>query len=106
MLTLSATLTEGYPYADVAQMGMAVVVVHDGDTDAADREAADLAARVDVVVLNSAPSDLVHRVLRDGILVLERDRAARVRFEVRSRNDYFDMLPIRNACRHPRARSL
>ena len=43
---LSASLTEGYPYADVAQMGMAVVVVHDGDADAARREATDLAGRV------------------------------------------------------------
>jgi hypothetical protein len=37
--------------------------------------------------------DLVHRVLRDGVLLLERDRSARIRFEVRARNDYFDLLP-------------
>ncbi|MBP8163753.1 MAG: nucleotidyltransferase domain-containing protein [Propionivibrio sp.] len=48
---------------------------------------------VDLVVLNRAPVDLVHRVLRDGILVLERDRNARVRFEVRARNAYFDLKP-------------
>lgn len=45
-----------------------------------------LARRVDLVVLDSAPPDLVHRVLRDGILVLDRDRSARLRFEVAARN--------------------
>ena len=50
---------------------------------------------VQVVALNRAPADLVHRVLRDGHLLLDRDRAARIRFEVRSRNQYFDMAPIR-----------
>ena len=55
--------------------------------------------RVQVVALNRASSDLVHRVLRDGRLVLDRDRAARIRFEVRSRNEYFDMAPIRRLYR-------
>jgi predicted nucleotidyltransferase len=54
---------------------------------------------VDLVVLNSAPSDLVHRVLRDGVLLLDRDRAARIRFEVQSRNEYFDMEPVRRLYR-------
>jgi predicted nucleotidyltransferase len=49
---------------------------------------------VQVVLLNDAPVDLVHRVLRDGRLVLERDRSARIRFEVRARAAYFDLLPI------------
>jgi predicted nucleotidyltransferase len=48
---------------------------------------------VDLVVLNDAPPDLVHRVLRDGVLLLERDRSARIRFEVKARNEYFDLLP-------------
>lgn len=48
---------------------------------------------VDLVVLNRAPVDLVHRVLRDGALAFEGDRAARVRFEVRARNEYFDLRP-------------
>jgi uncharacterized protein len=54
-----------------------------------------LRAPVQVVVLNRASPDLVHRVLRDGRLVLDHDRSARIRFEVRSRNEYFDMAPIR-----------
>lgn len=53
-----------------------------------------LGAPVQLVVLNGAPSDLVHRVLRDGILLLDRDPAARIRFEVRARNEYFDLQPI------------
>ncbi len=54
---------------------------------------------VQVVPLNRASADLVHRVLRDGHLVLDRDRAARIRFEVRSRNEYFDLAPIRRLYR-------
>lgn len=49
---------------------------------------------VDVVVMNSAPVDLIHRILRDGILIYERDAAFRVRFEVAARNKYFDLKPI------------
>lgn len=52
-----------------------------------------------VVVLNTAPADLVHRVLRDGILLLDRDRVVRIRFEVQSRNEYFDLEPIRRLYR-------
>jgi hypothetical protein len=58
-----------------------------------------LGRTVQVVALNRASADLVHRVLRDGRLVLDRDRAARIRFEVRSRNEYFDMAPIRRLYR-------
>src|SRR5204863_2813799 len=49
---------------------------------------------VDLVVMNGAPVDLVKRILRDGDLLVERDRSARVAFEVRARNEYFDLLPI------------
>jgi predicted nucleotidyltransferase len=58
-----------------------------------------LGRRVQVVALNRASPDLVHRVLRDGRLVLDRDRAARIRFEVRKRNEYFDLEPIRRLYR-------
>lgn len=58
-----------------------------------------LHAPVEIVALNRAAPDIVHRVLRDGRLVLDRDRAARIRFEVRSRNQYFDMAPIRKLYR-------
>ena len=59
---------------------------------------ADLTSRlgvdVDVVVLNRAPIDLVHRVLREGRIVAERDRSRRIAFEVDARNRYFDLLPV------------
>lgn len=61
-------------------------------------EEADLAERlgcpVQIIVMNRAPADLVHRILRDGVLVLEQDKSRRVAFEVRSRNEYFDLLPM------------
>lgn len=47
-----------------------------------------------MATLNGAPADLVHRVLRDGVLVHEADRSGRIRFEVAKRNEYFDLLPI------------
>lgn len=49
---------------------------------------------VQVVVLNTAPVRLVHRVLRDGVLVLDSAKSARIRFEVRARNEFFDLQPI------------
>ena len=49
---------------------------------------------VQIVVLNTAPVDLVHRVLRDGHLLLDRDRSRRIRFEVKARNEYFDLQPL------------
>ena len=48
---------------------------------------------VDLIALNRAPPDLIHRVLRDGILLAVHDASARVRFEVDARNRYFDLLP-------------
>jgi predicted nucleotidyltransferase len=49
---------------------------------------------VDLVVLDGAPPDLLHRVLRDGVVVHEADHEARVAFEVQARNEYFDLLPM------------
>ena len=61
-----------------------------------------LGCPVDVVVLNTASADLVHRVLRDGVVILDRDRAVRLRFEVARRNEYFDLEPVRRAYRRGR----
>lgn len=52
-----------------------------------------LGRRADVVVLNGAPLELIHRVLRDGVLIAERDRSARIAFEVAFRRTYLDMQP-------------
>jgi len=55
---------------------------------------------VQVVCLNTAPPDLAIRVLRGGRLILEHDRAARIRFEVNLRNVYWDLEPILKLCRN------
>ena len=52
-----------------------------------------LGREIELVVLNHPPPDLVHRALRDAVLVIEPDPSARVRFEVRARNEYWDRKP-------------
>ncbi len=58
---------------------------------------------VDLVVLNNAPVDLRARVLRDGRLLVERDPSARIVFEVRTRNEAFDLEPALTRYRGSRA---
>ncbi len=62
------------------------------------REQADLGEHlgkpVEVVVMNTAPAELVHQILRAGGLLLDKDPALRVRFEVKRRNEYFDLKPL------------
>jgi uncharacterized protein len=78
-----AVLYEGEPPPGFAGLGIPLA----GDLERR------LGRPVDVVVLNRAPADLVHRVLRDGHLLVDRDRSRRIAFEVQSRNEYFDLLP-------------
>jgi len=74
------------PYADEAELGEL------------------LQRPVQIVVMNDAPPDLVHRILRDGLLALEPNKRGRIAFEVRARNIYFDLLPILREYRErPRA---
>jgi len=61
----------------------------------------DLGVPVQVLTLNTAPPDVAHRVLRDGVLLLERDASARVAFEIRARNEYFDVKPYLDEYRRP-----
>ncbi len=61
--------------------------------DLADELSLAAGRRVDLVVANRVPVDLVHRVMRDGVLLLDRDPGARIHFEVRARNEYFDLEP-------------
>lgn len=49
---------------------------------------------VQVVVMNGAPPDLVHRILRDGELIFEGNRSRRIRFEIQARSEYLDLLPV------------
>lgn len=53
-----------------------------------------LGREVDLVELNRAPPDLIHYVLRDGVVLLDRDPAFRVRCEVHARAIYLDLLPV------------
>jgi hypothetical protein len=48
---------------------------------------------VQLVVLNEAPPLLAHRVLSRGVLVFERSRAARARFQVATARRHADMVP-------------
>lgn len=54
----------------------------------------ELGRTVQAVTMNTAPPDLVHRVLRDGRLVHEADPSRRIRFEVAARSRYLDLLPV------------
>jgi uncharacterized protein len=62
-----------------------------------------LGSEVEMIELNRAPVDLIHRVLRDGKLLLERDRSARVAREVRARREYLDLLPVLRHYRRARS---
>lgn len=80
---------------DVAVLGgPAPRTLADLPLDLAAELSAAIGREVQIVRLESAPADLIHRVLRDGVLLVDRDRAARIRFEVDARNRYFDMRPV------------
>jgi len=53
---------------------------------------------VEVVILNSAPPLLRHQVLRYGRRLYERDRQARVEFEVWAGKVYADLRPMYDFC--------
>ncbi|MCA8969355.1 MAG: nucleotidyltransferase domain-containing protein [Planctomycetes bacterium] len=53
-----------------------------------------LARTVDVIAVDRASPDFLHRMLRDGIVIADHDHQARLEFEVKARNEYFDLLPI------------
>ena len=59
---------------------------------------------VQLVVLNRAPVDLTRRVLRDGKLLVNQDPSRRIRFEVRTRNEYWDLEPYLRLYRRQGAR--
>ena len=81
---------------DIAMLyALAPIPAVSGSTASMQAELEALLGRpVDLVVLNDAPVDLVHRVLRDGAMVCETDRRARIEFEVAARRQYLDLLPI------------
>ena len=59
----------------------------------------ELGKEVDLIVLNKASAELVHKILKEGYLLIDRDPSLRVSFEVKKRNEYFDLLPILNEYR-------
>lgn len=61
-----------------------------------------LGQQVQCVVMNTAPADLVHRIMRDGALILDSRPSHRIRFEVEARNRYFDLKPALDRYRRPR----
>jgi hypothetical protein len=76
-----------------------------GDCDVLLDIQGDLEARlrlpVDVVAMDGAPPDLLHRILRDGVLVHESDHGRRIAFELKARNEFFDLqFAERNAARN------
>jgi hypothetical protein len=51
---------------------------------------------VDVVILNDAPPLLAYEgVIRSGRLLFEKDKLARIQFEVRAFQEYLDTAPLR-----------
>jgi predicted nucleotidyltransferase len=53
---------------------------------------------VDVVILNEAPPGLAYRVFRDGRLLVEKDRRARVDRQARAILDYLDYEWVERRC--------
>ena len=64
-----------------------------------------LGREVEVAVLNRALVDLAYRVVRDGIVLLDRDSSARAAYEARIRGEYIDLLPYLRQYRRSRLAS-
>jgi hypothetical protein len=52
---------------------------------------------VSVVMLDTAPLPLRYRVIRDGLVLLDRCPTARRNFEVQTQSAYFDFKPALDA---------
>lgn len=59
-----------------------------------DIEAACGLSPVDVRAINKAPLIVQGRIVQQGVLLYERDRARRIAFEVATRKRYFDFVPV------------
>ncbi len=51
-------------------------------------------SQADVRIVNDAPIMLRGRVVTEGISLFVRDEAKRIAFEARTRDEYFDFLPV------------
>lgn len=52
-----------------------------------------LGRTVDLVAMNGAAPDLLHRILVDRVLLFDGDPEQRIEFEIHARNEYFDLAP-------------
>lgn len=59
-----------------------------------DIEAACGLSPVDVRAISEAPLTVQGRIVQQGILLYERDRARRIAFEIETRKRYFDFAPV------------
>lgn len=50
--------------------------------------------KVDLIDLAAAPLSLQHCILKQKVLILERDKGSRISFEVASRREYFDLQRV------------
>ena len=53
-----------------------------------------ISTTIDLIILNEAPPGLAYRVFRDGRLVVEKNRAARVARQARAVLEYLDFKPV------------
>jgi|SRR5579862_9263018 len=51
---------------------------------------------LEVVILNEAPPVLAHNAISKGKLIFERSRSARISFQIRTFNAFFDTQPMRD----------
>ena len=81
-----------------------IAVLLDGSMGLLDQEiVADRLARalevpaVDLIILDTAPLELRGRVVQEGRVIFSADEPRRVAFEVATRSEYFDFLPVLEA---------
>lgn len=53
---------------------------------------------VDIVILNTAPVYLSHRILKTGRMLFDRNRNLRVRFTENTITEYLDYKPVEDIC--------
>lgn len=55
---------------------------------------------IDIVILNTAPTYLKHRILKTGRILLDRNPPIRKEFTAMAVQEYFDYKPIEDLCFH------
>ncbi|MBX3272792.1 MAG: nucleotidyltransferase domain-containing protein [Sandaracinaceae bacterium] len=96
------SLARGEERSD-SDLDVAILLAHEGDVTERERRALSIASaalehaapggRVDLVVLGRAGPVLHHRVVRDGVLVVDRAPERRIDFVGRAIREYLDWAP-------------